>query len=244
MRIVLPLLGSAAVLWAVFVAISIWGDAKVVRMASRVVYGEPFKADDVLAVLKDVEVIEEEKWCRPAAIRAAAIIRVRHYEMTVAVGERDLIEARLEAARSALDKALRCVPTDSFLWLSKYWLAAATEGFRSDLVPFLAMSYQTGPNEGWIAAKRARLAIGVYLLLTAELQRKVVQDFYHLVRDGLWTDATAVLVGPGWSSREVLLGSLRDLPESTRYRFAKIARAQNRLVAVPGVNLPAPRPWN
>jgi hypothetical protein len=105
------------------------------------------------------------------------------------------------------------------------------------------MSYSLGPNEGWIAVRRNRLALALFAVLTPDLQNKAVLEFAHLVDSGFVPEAADILTGPGWPVRERLLSRLAHVDELYREQFAKAVYQLGYDVSVPGVKPFGFRPW-
>jgi hypothetical protein len=141
-----------------------WQSAALETMASRIL-GDSYQAATLKELLPTIESIEGSKYCLPTAIRIAAIVRLRLFDEAVDAGERQLLDDYMSSSESSIRLALRCVPSDSFLWLALYRVVSLRNGFASNYLNYLWMSYRLGPNEGWVALKRNGNAFSVYDLL-------------------------------------------------------------------------------
>jgi hypothetical protein len=123
------------------------------------------------------------------------------------------------------------------------WLDGATTGLRPVQLEYLRLSYRLGPNEGWVAARRNRLALAIFERLPPDLAEAAVSEFARLVDGWVYPDSIALFTGPGWPIHDRLLASLKDVGELQREAFAKALYTQGYDVAVPGITAPEARPW-
>jgi hypothetical protein len=66
-----------AVVWGSIVFRISWWQSSVERTARLIIYGHPFKIEALAKLIATAEAIEQAKYGRPAALRSAAIIRLR-----------------------------------------------------------------------------------------------------------------------------------------------------------------------
>jgi hypothetical protein len=243
-RVVLLVVGAVAIAWGGALLPGFWRQAALDRIATHIVHGEPFKLDALVALTPSLPAAGPAADCRAAAVRSAAIIRLRIAEATIAAGERSLIDDRMRALDDGLRRSLACAPADPFLWLALYWVEVARNGFTPDDLAYLRMSYRLGPNEGWIGLKRIRLALAIYGQLPPDLAEMTVREFVGLLDSGFYLEMAAVLTGPGWNVRDVLLPRLKDASEQFRRALARELYRGGYDVAVPGIERPDSRPWH
>jgi hypothetical protein len=143
----------------------------------------------------------------------------------------------IDDLRKAVIGALALAPTDSFMWLSAFWLNSLCGQAAVNDLDLLRMSYSTGPNEGWIAVRRSPLALGLLGKLPDELESLALSEFVGLLRSGYYTDAANILAGPAWPGHDKLLEQLDKVDESARRAFAKAVDAKG----LPGVEIPVAR---
>jgi hypothetical protein len=241
-RAIAVILGLTAVAWGIHVLPVFTRQAPIERVATQLVDGGPFKPEVLLALMPQVGAAEKADPCRPAAVRSAAIIRTRVAEQAIVSGEN--IDAELSALNDSIRRSLSCSPADPFLWFMLYWTESIRNGFQPNYLEYLRLSYQLGPNEGWIAVKRNRYALAIFQTLPPDLASQVVSEFAGLVHSGFVAETVASLEGPGWNVRERLLAGLKDVPERNREVFAKVLYHDGYNVTVPGIMLAEPRPWD
>ena len=239
--VLVALAGLACVTWGCAVLPIFLQGYNVQRIAPRIINGQSFDTKLIESLLPPAL---EHDACQASVRTAEAMVRLRLFETAVAQTERTAFSDTLRSLREAVVDALRCSPTQPFLWFLRYWLETAENGFNSKSLRYLSMSYLTGPNEGWISAKRNGFSLAIYDQLPEDLAAKVVPEFVSLVRSGFYSQAVANLSGPGWPKREMLLSALAAVPEGRKYQFARYLRAEGLYLDVPGVPPIDRRPWN
>ena len=124
------ILGCIAVWWGIIVFPVFWQESSTERIANQIIAGDPFKAEILARQLPIIDSIERSAYCRPAALRSAAIIQLRMVEVagTVKVGEQSG-ETLKVVAKYDPQFSMSCAPADPFLWLVLYWV----EVHRTDL---------------------------------------------------------------------------------------------------------------
>jgi hypothetical protein len=242
-RLFIGLLGGSAIIWGIATLPVFWRQESLERVAHRIVDRDVFKPHALEALLPEVESVSQAKACQPGALRSAAIIRMRLAEEAMAEGERQVIDERLTSLQAVVRRSLTCMPADPFLWMVLAWVEGARDGFRAEQLNYLRLSYALGPNEGWIAARRNRLALAIFERLPSDLADAAISEFAHMVDSWLYDETLAIFVGPGWAVRDRLLASLEKVGQLQREAFAKSLYAQGYDVKVPGVTLRDPRPW-
>ena len=232
-------LGLLGVAWGIATLPIFWRQLPIERIASRIIEGDPFKLEALLEQLPVLEAAQATSICRPAAVRSAAIIRLRMLEETIAVGERALIDPHMSALRTAIRHSLGCSPADPFLWLVLYWVEGTMHGFKSEYLTYLRMSYRLGPNEGWIALKRNPAGFALFEQLPADLAEDVLREFIGLLNTGrLYSEVIAIFTGPAWHARDRVLPTLKNVSVPHRQALAKALSAAGYDISVPGIALP------
>jgi hypothetical protein len=145
----------------------------------------------------------------------------------------------LRSLRDVIHKSLSCEPADPFLWLVLYWVENAQNRFQPE---YLKISYDLGPNEGWVALKRNPVALADYERLPPDLAMQAVNEFLALVSNGFYQQAADILSGPAWRLRDTILPRLASLPFRKREQFAQILYEKNLSVVIPGVEPPDSNP--
>jgi hypothetical protein len=243
MRILMLLLGLAGIMWGGTTFPIFWRYASLERLSLGIVDRYAYSPKALALVLPEVEAAEHDSYCRAEALRGAAIVRLRLAEDTLARGEREAIDGDFANLDRTTRQALACSPADSFLWMTLSWLQGAREGFSEDQLQLLRMSYLLGPNEGWVAVRRNRMALSMFERLTPDLEEAALDEFARMLGSGIFSEAIAIFVGPGWPIRDKLLPRLAHVGQAYRDLFAKMLYERGYDVDVPGTARRDPRPW-
>jgi hypothetical protein len=123
---------------------------------------------------------------------------------------------------------------------SNVWFVAATLAARlGDLdraVGYLKASFETGPNEQWIAERRALFVYPLRARLGPEMERLLDQDFALLLRTGRGLDvlATRYINDPGMRERLITIAETLDPEDQARFLDRIEDQIQARPSAAPG----------
>jgi hypothetical protein len=236
-RILIVALGCTGVAWGGLTFPALKRDSDINDLASRIIRGETFRPQQLLDQVVTIEAVEKAPYCDAQALRSGAIIRIRIAENSLGNADVAHIDENMTAARNLITKALTCSPTDSYLWLSMFWLNSMSEGFKPNDLGLLKMSYQQGPNEGWVMITRNHLALAIFASLPPDLANLALKEFSKLLQPEFVGTAIDNFVGPGWSIRDLLLDQIKDAPESERRAFAEVLKAKGYDIHVPGIVL-------
>lgn len=237
-------LGCGAVAWGATLFPRFWQESFIESLARRIEAGEPYNAQILAGLRPELAAIEDAAQCRPAAVEAAAIIRLRMVEEAITRGERATIDARMTDLRRSIHVSLACSPADPLLWTALFWLESTQNGFRPEYLEYLRMSYRLGPNEGPTGLKRNGRALALYEQLPPDLAEAALDEFAHLLDAGYEGEMVQVFTGPGWHVRSLILPRLRTVAALHRQAFEWQLHGQGYDVPVPGVARRLPRPWN
>ncbi|MGA7807967.1 hypothetical protein [Bradyrhizobium sp.] len=84
----------------------------------------------------------------------------------------------------------------------------------------LEMSYDTSPNEAWIAMRRITVAIPVVLFAPAPIQQKILDEFQNLVAHGYVEMTGRSYLNASARSRALLQSRIDLLDPRSRKSFA------------------------
>jgi hypothetical protein len=237
LRAFLIALGCSAVCWGALLFPGFWRESDIGRITDRLVAGDQFKNNTLAQQTPLLREIEGAVVCHPTALRSAAIIRLRMFEME------DTRDVQLHAIhrkelKGSIRKSLSCSPADAFLWLSLYWLESSGEDRgQSELIAYLRQSYSVGPHEGWVAVKRNPLAFAVFKRLPEDLRQAATAEFIDLINSDFIDSAAQTLLGSAWPERELILSELSHLGQTQRRRFAAALAQRGYDLDVPGIGL-------
>ena len=235
-RCFLFIIGCIAVWWGI---VSFLGQQSLVeRIANRVIAGESFNRATLAQQLPIIESIERAAWCQPAALRSAAIIQLRMIDVAGSTNDHKPTDADLKSLGSVIQNSLSCSPADPFLWLVLYWVENMQNGFKPEHLKYLELSFQLGPNEGWVALKRSPVVFADYERLSSGLKENAFNEFLGLINHRFYEQAADIFTGPAWRVRDTLLPHLVSLPLQNRETFARALYKRGFAVPIPGVEPP------
>jgi len=244
-RSIVVVVGCAAVWWGIVEFPVFWQESAAELIGSRIIAGAPFKPEVLARQLPVISSIERSAYCRPVTLRSAAIIQLRMVEATTSANDRTRIDEQLQSLGNAIRSSLSCSPADPFLWLVLFFIENTQNGSDLTHLKYLRMSYQLGPNEGWIALKRSPIALANFATLPPELAEAGIAEFVTLVTSRFYSEAGDIVTGVGSPIRGLLFARLRDIKEADRQAFAKLLYDRGLDdIPIPGVEPPPQQPWH
>jgi hypothetical protein len=243
-RIIICLLGLAAIAWGVFELPLFWQEATPRSVASRLLQGYTFKTQLLLSEAQQAEDADRQPFCNPTTLRSLATLRLFIYNESIAAANQALVESSYDPVYDAARKALTCAPTDSFLWLTLFWLDGIKHGLEQNNANYLRLSYALGPNEAWIALWRIRLAFQLFEKLPPDLSADAIDEFVMLVKTGqlYWQTAGMFRDAPPVIQNRIV-EQLKTSKVTFRRAFARTLHDRGVDVIIPGVETPDVRPW-
>jgi hypothetical protein len=237
--------GCLAVWWGIVEFPVFWQESSIEHIADRIVAGAPFKAAILARQVPIINSIERSVYCRPSALRSAAIIQLRMFEVATSTNDRDHIDEQLKSLGNVIRSSLSCSPADPFLWAVLFWMQNKSDGADPAYLKYLRMSYQLGPNEGWIARKRNPITLAIFSALPTDLAEVGVSEFVALVSSHLYSEAGDIITGPGRPIRDLLVARLKDIQEADRSVFANLLYDRGvDDISIPGIAQPPQHPWH
>jgi O-antigen ligase len=234
------ILGCIAVWWgAIGFPVSLQ-DSATAQIANQIIAGDPFNVETLTQQLPIVDSIKRSAYCRPYALRSAAIIKLRMSEVEASINDPHPLDEHMKLLTEIVRSSLSCMPADPFLWLALYSVEITENGFKADYLKYLRTSYRLGPNEGWIALKRNPLAFAIFQQLPPDLRENAVNEFVALLESDLSEQAADIFIGPAWPERELILSRLTHIADKNRRLFSDALLSRGYDLNVPGVGL-APR---
>jgi hypothetical protein len=205
--------GCVAICWGLVEFPIFLREAPIERIAHQITAGEHFPAQAFDRQLPIFEGIENSTHCRPAVVRSAAIFRIRSMEVAASEPGHGRVDELVNFMVDSIRRSLSCSPADPFLWLVLYWGMNTQNGFQSDNLKFLRMSYQLGPNEGWIGIKRNRLALVRNGSLPPDLAKAALNEFVGLVQSEFYQQTSEMFIALDAKTKMLVLESLKHIPE-------------------------------
>jgi hypothetical protein len=244
LRTCVYLLGFGAITWGGFVLPLFSREAPLNRVTAEVLEGHAFKTQALLSEARKADTDEPSSFCNPVQSRDAVILRLALLDDAIRAANHTLIDSAYAPLYDVTRRALACVPTDSFTWLTLFWLDAGKRGLAPENVNYLRLSYALGPNEGWIALWRSKLAFAVFAQLPADLADDAVDDVIKLVDSAqLIQQAAAIFASASPAAQSRVVAHLQTAKANTRQWFANTLRDRGLDVVIPNVAAPQAPPW-
>jgi hypothetical protein len=244
-RIFVGGLGCIAVVWGLVTLPIFWRQSALERTAQSIIGGVAYKPEALAGVLPVIEEMEKARFCDPTALRSAAIIRLRIAELSHSANAQEQFDKQIDAAAESIRESLSCSPADPFLWLALYWLETTEHGYKPQDLKYLRLSYQLGPNEGWIALRRNGITFAMLqsspdwcdprVCILSKFSDIAINEFVRLVSSGFYDQAVDVFTGSAWPDRELILPHLAVIAEQDKRRFADVLHRRGFDINVPGV---------
>jgi hypothetical protein len=242
-RTLIASFGVCTIAWAAAAIPAYRSDAPLSDAAQSILSNEKFSAAQLSAMKLQLNAAASTRPVQASALSGAVVIRLLLLEDELKASNRQPSASDIDEFQMLVSDAIARSPTNSFMWLTDFWLKRLRPAPDADL-NLLRMSYWSGPNEAWIAVKRNPLALGIFTSLPSELAEQAISEFVGLMSSGLYADTANILAGPGWNIRDQLLTRLSQVKLTDRRMFAKaLASIDIDDVAIPGVDERPSRPF-
>ena len=204
-----------------------------VALSSRLVGGLDFDVKALTPFEPVIRKVEDDPACGQLR-NPASVFRI--YRMQQAAGSGDSAAAfeNGEQAVKNLRAKLACGPQDGNSWFNLFLLESALSGRAGRNLPFLRMSYEVAPNEGWISQTRAPIAIAFLRNLDPDLRARVEAEYVHVARDAPDT-AAEIFAKTNEANRALLLPLFERVPVETRKLISDKLAEGGTDVRIPGV---------
>jgi hypothetical protein len=235
LRCLIAGIGTCSIVWAFSASAAYRAEVPFESAARGILRDESFDAEKLGELKRQLDSAPDDR-LRSVAMDNAAIIRLRLLD--AALADRTATGGSADQAEviATLAAALSQDPGNSFLWLAYYWLDRSRGDVADRSAKLLRMSYQSGPNEAWIALRRNPVALASFASLPSDLAERASSEFVRLVQSGLFDNAVNILAGPGWPIRQQLLNRLVPLDKDYRDAMARaLARRDLGGLGVRGV---------
>jgi hypothetical protein len=157
--------------------------------------------------------------CDSDAQLALLLIEMRLTESSLRAGDSNKFDQSSAALGLRARRALSCAPRQSLVWLVDFSLAVLHGQLDNQSFALLALSYQTSPNEAWIAIRRNFVAIPIVQLLPEASRQDVLSEFQQLIRNGFELDASRSFLRAGGPVRSLLQAKVEQLEQSRQEAF-------------------------
>jgi hypothetical protein len=158
--------------------------------------------------------------CDNHAQRALLLMEIPVADAALRSGAVHEYDERIRSLETRSRQALSCAPRDSLVWLVLFGLATGHGILNEHAFDLLAMSYETSPNEAWIATRRTALAIPVVLSAPEPMRQKILTEFQNLIRQRYAEIPARSYLRASGPTRALLQSRIEQLDASSQKTFA------------------------
>jgi hypothetical protein len=127
--------------------------------------------------------------CDTHSQRALLLMEMPLAEAALRSGAAVEFDRHIQSLENRSRRVLGCAPRESFVWLVAFNLEVLHGRLNPQSFDLLAMSYETSPNEAWIAIRRIIVAMPLVLVAPEPVRQKILFEFRQLIRNGFVDDA-------------------------------------------------------
>ena len=162
--------------------------------------------------------------CENHAQRALLLLEVPLAAAALRSGAVQEFDRHLRSIQDRSGRVLACVPRDSLAWLVLFGIETMHGRIDGHAFELLEASYETSPNEAWVALRRATVATPVLLSAPEGTRQKILDEFKNLIGHGFEEiPARAYLAAPA-PAKILLQSRIEELDPRLQDSFAKMVQ--------------------
>ena len=162
--------------------------------------------------------------CEDHAQRALLLLEIPLAEAALRSGAVQEYDRHLQSIQDRAGRVLACVPRDSLAWLLLFGVESMHGRIDNHAFELLEASYETSPNEAWVALRRATVATPVLLSAPEGTRQKILDEFKNLIGRGFEEiPARAYLAAPA-PAKELLQSRIEELDPRRQESFARMVQ--------------------
>jgi hypothetical protein len=158
--------------------------------------------------------------CDSHAQHALILLEIPLAEAALRSGAVQEFDQHMRSLETRARQTLGCAPRDSLVWLLLFGLENEHGLLDRHAFDLLATSYDTSPNEAWIAVRRIVLAIPVVLFAPTPVQQKILAEFQNLVRGGFVELPARSYLNASGPIRAILQSQIEQLDPRSQKAFS------------------------
>ena len=159
--------------------------------------------------------------CDNHAQRALMLIEIPLADAALRSGAVQEFDRHIQSLESRARQTLACAPRDSFVWLMLFGMQTEHGILDEHTFDLLAMSYETAPNEAWIAIRRIVVAIPVLRVAPESVRQKVLSEFETLIRHGFVETTARAFSDASDATRQLLQSRVDQLDPRNQKHFSE-----------------------
>jgi hypothetical protein len=229
-------LGTLGLAWSVLTLPTFWTEFPIRQFSEHIVRGETFPLEALQTASRDFRHGIHLTACSAVTAHGSAVVELAILDRSFATPANAPVDSQIEASRNSILSGLACLPSDAFLWFELYRIESLQSGLHAEYLRHLAMSYQVGANEGWIAILRNKAAFAVFPALTTDLKSRVLDEFCLLLRTELYQQAIDIFLGAAEPYRDLIIARMDTVPVQNRQAFADLLARMGVDAHIPGTS--------
>jgi len=158
--------------------------------------------------------------CDNHSQRALLLVEIPLADAALRSGAVEEFDQRIRSLETRARQALGCAPRDSLIWLLLFGMETEHGILDEHAFDLLAMSYETSPNEPWIALRRVVVAIPVVRIAPEPIQQKVLAEFQNLIAHGFLETTARAYLNASASTRSLLQSGIDQLDSRSQKNFS------------------------
>jgi hypothetical protein len=159
--------------------------------------------------------------CDNHSQRALMLVEIPLADAALRSGEVQEFDRRFRSLETRARQALGCTPRDSFIWLLLFGTQATHGVLDEHAFDLLAMSYETSPNEAWIAIRRVMVATPVVRIAPEPVQQRILAEFQSLIAHGFVEPAARAYSEASALTRSLLQSRIDQLDVRSQRNFSE-----------------------
>jgi len=225
LRCLTTVIGCAGLIWGVLNAPRGEAADDFRELESRLLQFETFNQTTAAGALASALAWDVSP-CDNHAQRALLLMEIPLADAALRSGAARDYDARVRSLEARARQALGCTPRDSFVWLVLFGLETGHGVLNGHAFDLLAMSYDTSPNEAWIATRRITLAIPVVLSAPEPMQQRILGEFLDLIKSGFVELPARAFLRASGPTRALLQSRIEQLDASRQKAFSDAVQKQ------------------
>lgn len=162
--------------------------------------------------------------CESHAQRALLLLGIPLADAALRSGAVGDFDQRVQSLERRARETLTCAPRDPLAWLVLFGLQVLHGRIEAGSFDLLAMSYETSPNEAWVALRRTIVATPVVLSAPEPTREKILTEFVDLVGNGFPDIPAGAYLRASPAVRAVLRSRIEQLDSRSRQSFSDALR--------------------
>jgi hypothetical protein len=153
--------------------------------------------------------------------RALLLLEIPLADAALRSGAIREFDQRSRSLEARAQLTLSCSPRDALVWLVLFGLRTEHGLLDEPTFDLLAMSYETSPNEAWIAIRRIVVAVPTLVAAPEAVRERVLTEFQTLIRHRFVEMPALAYSSASSQVRSLLQGRIDQLSASEQAEFAR-----------------------